>query len=156
MGHLNYQSLRLLSNLSDGLALDNTPSTLCVPCTQAKAHRSPFKASQSHAKAIGELVHTDVCYIGIPSILGDFTMFILFIDDFSRYITIYLLRSKADAADAFLQFEKKLFNMTGRHITTLRSDGGTEYFRSSVKEYCQEHGISQQSSTPYIELMKLA
>jgi hypothetical protein len=109
----------------------------------------PFKASQSHAKSIGELVHTDVCYIGIPSIMGDFTMFILFIDDFSRYITIYLLRSKADAADAFFQFEKKLFNMTGRHVTTIRSDGGKEYFRNSVKDYCQEHGITHQSSTRY-------
>lgn len=149
MGHLNYQSLRLLSNLSDGMVLDSTPDHLCVPCTQAKAHRNPFPSSKSQAPHVGYLVHTDVCYIGIPTITGDFTMFILFIDDYSRYTTVFLLRTKADAADAFIQYEKKMFNMTTRHISILRSDGGTEFFRHSLRDYCSEHGITHQSSTPY-------
>jgi hypothetical protein len=62
MGHLNF---RLISNLSDGLVLGRIPSTLCVPYTQAKAHRTPFKASQSHAPSLGDLINTDVCYVEI-------------------------------------------------------------------------------------------
>jgi transposase InsO family protein len=76
-------------------------------------------------------------------------MFLLFIDDYSRYTTVYLLRTKTDAASAFFHYEKKLFNMTGKHITILRSDGGGEYFTNSIKAYCDEHGITHQSSTPY-------
>lgn len=131
------------------MVLDSTPDNLCVPCIQAKAYRSTFKPSKSQAQSIGYLVHTDVCYIGVPTINGDFTMFILFIDDYSRYTTVYLLRTKSDAANACIEYEKKLFNMTGRHMTILRYDGGSEYFRNSVKEYCQEFGITHQSSTPY-------
>jgi Integrase core domain len=143
------QSLRLLSNLSNGITLDNKPDHFCIPCVQAKSHRSFFANSESHSTHIGYLVHSDVCYIGVPTIVDDFTMFVLFIDDFSRYTSVYLLRSKTDATSAFYHFEKKLTNMTGKHITILRSDGGGEYFSSAVKDYCNEFGISQQSSTPF-------
>jgi transposase InsO family protein len=40
--------------------------------------------------------------------------------------------------------------MIGRYTTTLRSDGGKEYFNNKLKEYCAANGIAQQSSTPYI------
>jgi len=96
MGHLNLKALRLLSHLSDGIVLDSDPTKTCIPCIQAKAHRNPFPESKSRASRIGELVHSDVCYIGIPIILCEFTMFVLFVDDATRYMTIYLLRSKTD------------------------------------------------------------
>jgi len=149
MGHINIQSLRLLSHISHGVVLDGNPTELCVPCTQAKAHRKSFLTSTSHASRIGELVHTDVCYIGIPTIIGDYKLFVLFVDDCTRYTVIYLLTHKSDAAAAFKDYDKKLFNMIGRHTTTLRSDGGKEYFNNTLKEYCNLNGISQQSSTPY-------
>jgi hypothetical protein len=69
--------------------------------------------------------------------------------DATRYMTIYLLRSKTDVGSAFIDYDTKMFNMTTRHVTTMRSDGGTEYFRSSIATYCAKHGIHQQSSTPY-------
>ena len=94
MGHLNYQPLRLLLNLSSGIELDNKPDHHYVPCIQAKSRRSSFPASESHASHVGFLIHTGVCYIDIPTIVG----VILFIDNFSRYTYVFLLRTKAYAA----------------------------------------------------------
>ena len=76
-------------------------------------------------------------------------MFCLFIDDDSSYMVIYLLRNKSDTTAAFKDYDRKLFNKTTRHISVLRSDGGTEFLNLSMKDYCQINGISQQSSTPY-------
>ena len=149
MGHLNIQSLRLLSHISDGILLDGNPNSLCTPCVQAKTHRASFPISHSHAKRVGDLVHTDICYLGIPTILNCFTMFILFVDDATRYTTLYLLKSKADAGEAFKDYDRKFFNMTQRHITVLHSDGAKEYFSKSIKEYCNAHGITQDCSAPY-------
>ncbi len=42
-----------------------------------------------------------------------------------------------------------MFNLTNRHITTLRSDGGGEFFNKEMHKYCQEHGIFQQKSQSY-------
>ena len=64
-------------------------------------------------------------------------------------MSIYLLRQKSATAAAFIAFEKKMFNMTGKHISVLRSDGGKEYFNHLVSNYCSEFGITHQSSTPY-------
>lgn len=149
MGHLNIQSLRLLSHIADGIVLDSNPNNLCTPCVQAKTHRVSFPSSHSHAKRVGDLIHTDICYIGIPTILDDYKMFILFVDDATRYTTLYLLKSKGDAAEAFKDFDRKFFNMNQRHITVLHSDGAKEYFSKAVKEYCNEHGITQDCSAPY-------
>lgn len=149
MGHLNYQSLRLLSHIAQGIILDANPTDLCIPCTQAKTHRKTFHSSDNRATRIGELVHTDICYIGIPTIVGEFKSFLLFVDDCTRYTTIYLLRNKSDAVAAFKDYDTKLHNSTGRHVTVLRSDGGSEFFNATMTEHCGKHGISQQSSTPY-------
>ena len=129
--------------------LDKVPTSLCVPCMHAKSHRASFSLSKSHATHIGYLIHSDVCYVGIPSITGEFTMFVLFVDDYSRYMTIYLLRTKADATSAFIDFETKLFNKTGKHISILRSDNGKEYINTVMANYCSEFGITHQTSTAY-------
>lgn len=147
MGHLNERDLRSLQGLAEGVTLDKQPLSGCTSCVLAKSHRRQFDKSTSRAKRFGELTHTDVCSIGIPTILGAYTMFVLFIDDSTRWITIYLLSSKSDVGDTFFDYDKIVFNQTSRHCQVLRSDGGNEYFRTSVKDYCNEHGILHQSST---------
>lgn len=149
MGHLNLKSLRLLSHLSDGIILDHDPSKACEICAQAKAHKTHFPLSHSLAKRVGDLVHADLCHIGIESNNGKHTMFLLLTDDATRYISIFLLQYKADANDAIIEYDKRIFNKTGRHIATLRSDGGGEFFNEILKDYCKENGIHQESSTPY-------
>ena len=149
LGHLNLKSLRLLSHLSDGLVLDNDPEESCSICAQSKATRSTFAPSSSLALRIGELTHADVCHIGVPTILGGCTMFLLLIDDATRFTTIYLLKHKDDCTDFIIDYNKQLFNKTGRHLSIVRSDGGGEFFNTALKEYFQSVGTVQQSSTPH-------
>jgi hypothetical protein len=130
------------------------PKTPCEDCIRAKLTRRSFKQSESHASRKGELIHSDIVELEVRSTYGDYKYFITFIDDFSRYITVFMLQRKAQAFESFVAFDAKFHNVTGRHVTTLRSDGksnpkGTEYHSKRMKEYCTQYGIHEESSCAY-------
>jgi hypothetical protein len=133
MGHLNLKSLRLLSHLSEGLILDQDSSTLCEVCQQAKVTKNSFSSSKSLASRIGEVTHADICSVGYPTIIEKATMFLVLVDDATRYTTISLLAYKSDAASSIIQYDKVIFNKTGRHLSNFQSDGGGEFFNSILK-----------------------
>jgi transposase InsO family protein len=148
MGHLNYKQLRLLQHLSHGVVLDKDPSDLCEACILAKSHKQPFPPSSSLAKTIGEITHCDICHIGTPDIYGNL-MFMCLVDDASRHCTLYLLKHKDEGEDCLKTYDRKIWVKTGHHCKIFRSDGGGEFFSNSFAEYCDTHGITQESSTPY-------
>jgi hypothetical protein len=115
MGHLNLKSLPLLSHLSEGIILDKDPSTLCEVCQQAKAKKTTFSCSTSLSR-IGELTHADICSVDYPTVIGKKTMFLILVDDATRYTTIALLTHKSDAASHIIACDKTIVNKTGKHI----------------------------------------
>ena len=54
--------------------------------------------------------------------------FITFIDDYSRYMYLYLLHYKNEALDAFKVFKAKVEKQCGKQIKIVRSDRGWEYY----------------------------
>jgi hypothetical protein len=140
--------MKLLGKISVGLKLDSLPIEPCIACVQSQTQRVTFSTSDHIATRIGELVHSDECQIGIMSIRG-YQYFVSFTDDYSRFTVSYLLKRKSVAFEAFKQFDARVFNITGRHICILRSDGGGELFNSDMNRYCKEHGIFQQKSQAY-------
>jgi hypothetical protein len=50
--------------------------------------------------------------------------FITFIDDYSRFTYVYLLRTKDEAFGKFKEFKKMVENQKKRQIKVLRSDRG--------------------------------
>jgi hypothetical protein len=150
MGHINVRDLRQLERLADGVSIPKEKEPfLCTHCIEAKSHRRIFEKSTSYSRRFGELTHTDVCYVGIESLNGAYTMFVLFTDDATRYSAIYLLRSKADVSATFADYDRKVFNYTGKRCQTIRSDNGTEYFNNLLLSYCSQHGIITSSSDRY-------
>ena len=97
-GHVNKQSLQKLvsDNLVDGLDLDSCKEmSFCEPCVFGKNHRAPFpKKSDRKTTRPLELIHTDVCCkVSTASFSGCY-YFLTFIDDFSNYEWLYVLKSK--------------------------------------------------------------
>ena len=73
-----------------------------------------------------ELIHSDLCeFVGILTRGGNRNI-ITFIDDFSKYTTVYLLKNKSDAFEKFQYFLKEVENQFGRKIKRIRSDRGYE------------------------------
>ena len=59
--------------------------------------------------------------------------FITFIDDYSRYMYLYLLRSKVEALDTFKVFKAEVENQCGKHIKIMRSDRGEKYYSKYIE-----------------------
>ena len=141
MGHINYADLRRLTHMSYGIILDDKPETeLCKSCIITKSHRKHFNPSDSHAKHFGELTHFDICSVGIETIVGGFTQFILFIDDYSRYMKCYLIKNKSEALKCIKHYDSIVHNETGKHCQFLRSDNAKEFLSTNIVEYaiCME------------------
>ena len=83
--------------------------------------------------------------------------FITFIDDYSRYMYLYLLHSKDEALGDFKVFKAEIENRCGKHIKIVRSDRGGEYYGkyienrqapSAFAKFLQENGIVAQYTMP--------
>ena len=67
----------------------------------------PFAAKGNRSKEVLELVHSDLCGPMNIQARGGFEYFITFIDDYSRYGYIYLMRRKSEYFEKFKVFKIK-------------------------------------------------
>ena len=82
--------------------------------------------------------------------------FITFIDDYSRYMYVYLLHNKYEALDAFKVFKAEVENQCGKQIQIVRSYRGGDYGRYTKNgqapgpfaKFFQEHEIVAQHTMP--------
>ena len=155
-GHLNKQDVQKLvsKNLVEGMSIIG-PKSASVPencdgCVLGKQSRSPFpKSSDSKTTSVLELVHSDVCGpMSVASVGGSF-YFITFVDDYSRYVWVYIIRKKGQAIDKFKEFIALSENTTGKRIKRFRSDNGGEYFSGEFDAICKERGIFREPTIPY-------
>jgi len=148
MGHINYHDLYNLQRMAEGITIEKNAEHLdCIARIKSKSTRRHFASSNSHAQKVGKLVHSVLKFINVEAIHNGATMFVLFVDDASRYITVFLLNQKSETGACFMEYEKLCLNQTGRHVQKLRSDGENIFFNEAMTEYCLENGIKQQSST---------
>ena len=95
-----------------------------------------------------DLIHTDICDFKSIQTRAGKKYFITFINDNTRYCHVYLLRSKDEALESFIQYKTEVENQLGKNIKVLRSDRGGEY-ESPFGEFCSQHGIIHQTIAPY-------
>ncbi|CAN1221891.1 Retrovirus-related Pol polyprotein from transposon TNT 1-94 [Linum grandiflorum] len=150
LGHVNKNSIRLmkkmdlLSNLSG-----NNLSSKCSVCIESKFAKKTFFPVHKRVSSVLDLVHTDLAVFKDIESLGGKKYYITFIDDFSRYTKIYLLKSKDEAEDKFLIYKAEVENQLNKKIKRLRSDRGGEYSSVFLKQVCEEAGIIHETTAPY-------
>nr|GEZ05041.1 retrovirus-related Pol polyprotein from transposon TNT 1-94 [Tanacetum cinerariifolium] len=94
-----------------------------------------------------DLVHSDVCGPMKTKTLGGCSYFVTFIDDHSRKVWVYTLKTKDQVLDVFKQFHALVERQTGKKLKCIRSDNGGEYI-GPFDAYCREHGIQHQKTPP--------
>ena len=75
---------------------------------QSKQPRKPHKAVAARNLAPLELIHSDLCEINGELTKGGKRYFMTFIDDYTRFCYVYLLKSKDEALHYFKVIKPKL------------------------------------------------
>jgi hypothetical protein len=89
--------------------------SVCDACLRAKAHQLPYPRSFSQSTAPLELIFSDVWGPAIDS-FGNKKFYVSFIDDFSKFIWIYLLRRKSEVFQFFQEFQSLVERMFHQKI----------------------------------------
>ena len=74
--------------------LDFTDFETCLDCIKGK-QTNKSKRGPTRSKHLLEIIHTDICSPDMNE--SDLKYLITFIDDYSRYMYLYMLRSKDEA-----------------------------------------------------------
>lgn len=72
-----------------------------------------------------------------------------FIDDFSRYTVIYLMKEKSDVEDKLKEYVEMVKNKFGEKPKLIRSDRGGEYISGNNSNYLKSEGILVQLTAGY-------
>ena len=81
-----------------------------MTCNLAKTHRLPFGSTEHRIVAFLQLIHFDVWQSPVISYNG-FKYYVLFIDNYSRFIWLYLMKCNCEVYDRFTKFQALVENL---------------------------------------------
>ncbi|KAI3800975.1 hypothetical protein L1987_29075 [Smallanthus sonchifolius] len=130
LGHVNFETLRIMT--SKGMT------------------RRPFPAQAVYrASRPLELISMDLCGpITRTSPAGN-KYFMLLVDDCTRFMWIYVIKSKDQAFGVFKLFKAKVEKQYNHQIKALRSDRGGEFVSQEFNKFCDSEGINRLLTVPY-------
>ena len=142
---LGHGSFGYIKKIKGALGLNEELKTklTCDPCVEAKATKYPFPRSLSLSQEMFELVHTDLSgIIRIPNPEG-FSYFLIFVEDLTRYITVFLLSRKFQVAKCYQQYRNWVKVQFNKEIKCLRSDNGGEFCNKEMDELTVNQGTNR-------------
>jgi len=81
LAHIHYKALPVVSKVVSGLPELKDRGGVCKGCAKGKNVKNPFPGSDSRAKGILEIIHSDVCGPMTTSSLSGYVYYVTFIDD---------------------------------------------------------------------------
>jgi histone deacetylase 1/2 len=119
---------------------------VCDSCQLAKSHQLPYPVSTSVSTTPLELMFSDV-WGPTPVSVGKHEYYVSFIDDFSKFMWIYLLKKRSDVYQVFQNFQQLVERKFAKKIVTMQTDWGGEY--EKLHGSFQKVGITHHVSCPY-------
>ncbi|KAG9446582.1 hypothetical protein H6P81_012710 [Aristolochia fimbriata] len=147
LGHVS--SHTLLKLVSNGLLGSVSSAPLnCVSCKLGKHTALLYNSSDTRASAPFDLIHFDVWGAAPISAMGGSAYYVVFIDDFSRFVWLYLLQSRSAFYTAYVEFSTMVHTQFSKSIKIFRSDFGGEYVSHQFRALLKSHGTQHQLSCP--------
>ena len=151
-GHLGARNLSKLKKdgLVNGLDYDISKEIdFCESCLSGKIHRCSFpRNGRERAEEPLGLIHSDVCgKISSPSLsLAEY--FVVFIDDKTHYVWVYVIKHKNEVFQKFTEWKSLVENLSGHKVKKLRTDNGGEYTSTEFESHLKDEGIEHQYTIP--------
>ena len=145
LGHGGIKDVTALERQVQGMEVTNKEHGACDTCATQKAKRAAVsKEWGTRANARLEIVHMDVIGpLNVTAINGA-RYGIGFIDSFSRFSAVYLMKTRDECLTYFRQFIADV-GKPG----TLVTDGAKEFTSGVFEAFCRESEIRHEFSAPY-------
>ncbi|CAI7856595.1 unnamed protein product [Closterium sp. NIES-54] len=148
-------SRALVSSLPRSLPpLPPGPAPTCVPCVEGRQRAAPHSSSFPLTEAPLQTLHMDVWGPARVRGQGHECYFLLVVDDYSRYTTVFPLRSKGEVPEVLIDWirgaRRQLSESFGSDLPVLRlhSDRGGEFSSDLLRAFCRSEGICQTFTLP--------
>ena len=139
LGHLSYPRLRnLISSGQLGSVSENTVE--CAPCKLAKQHVLPFPIKYEKSSASFDLVHSDIWEPAPTPTMGGSKYYVIFVDDFSRFTWIYILKNRSELGETYRNFATMIDTQFKKKIKLFRADNAKEYKESELSKFLASYG----------------
>lgn len=124
----------------------------CAGCAAGKAHRRPFGDSLREgrqARHVLAVVDADVAGPLSVESLGGARYFLLLLDEWSGYASIFFLAHKSEAAGHIETWFRQARTRHGRHVVEFHTDGGGEFLNARVAALCRRTGTVHTHTAPH-------
>ncbi|CAI5511783.1 unnamed protein product [Closterium sp. Naga37s-1] len=161
LGHPSVQRLRAMHKryLVSGLPrvlppLPPSPAPPCLPCVEGRQRAAPHSSSFPLTTAPLQTLHMDVWGPARVRGQGQERYFLIVVDDYSRYTTVFPLRTKGEVPAVLIPWIRaSRLQLSERFhsdfpVLRLHSDRGGEFSSDLLAAYCAEHGIEQSFTLP--------
>ena len=146
LGHVSGEYIKKMQTLGLINNIDYSGLSKCQICATSKLTKKTCNSVTRETKLL-ELIHSDLGDLKQTMTRGGKKFYVTFIDDYSRFARIYLLRSKDEAFDMFLSYKAEVENQLDRKIKRIRSDRGGKHI--PLNDYCEKEGIIHEVNPPY-------
>jgi hypothetical protein len=149
LAHLNPTAIK---SLVKGLTRDDS---MCTVCVQARQKQRFIKVPAKRTMTPFELVQSDVCGPFSTPTFGDNPYYIRFIDDYTRYTSVWLLRNKtAETCTSAYKSSQARVDSMGYEIIRFRCDNGLrEYDNQTFRCVLAARGKMYEPCRPYTHHM---
>ncbi|CAI7780621.1 unnamed protein product [Closterium sp. NIES-53] len=126
----------------------------CVPCVEGRQRAAPHSSEFPPTEAPLQTLHMDVWGPARVRGQGHERYFLLVVDDYSRYTTVFPLRSKGEVTEVLIDWIRvarlRLKESFGSDFPVLRlhSDRGGEFSSTLLGAFCHAQGIRQTFTLP--------
>ncbi|CAI7856874.1 unnamed protein product [Closterium sp. NIES-53] len=130
------------------------PAPTCVPCFEGRQRAAPHSSEFPPTEAPLQTLHMDVWGPARVCGQGHELYFLLVVDDYSRYTTVFPLRSKGEVTEVLIDWIRvarlQLRERFGSDFPVLRlhSDRGGEFSSDLLRAFCRAQGIRQTFTLP--------
>ncbi|CAI7771125.1 unnamed protein product [Closterium sp. NIES-53] len=145
----------LVSGLPRSLPpLPPSPAPPCLPCVEGRQSAAPHSSSFPPTTAPLQTLHIDVWGPARVSGQGRERYTLLVVDDYTRYTTVFPLRSKGEVFAVLIPWIRtvrlQLRERFGQDLPVLRvhSDRGGEFSSDLLRDFCCGEGITQSFTLP--------
>ncbi|RDY02675.1 hypothetical protein CR513_13840, partial [Mucuna pruriens] len=126
LSHISEKGLNCLAKKDMFTGLKNAELEKCSHCMASKQARVSFKKYPPSRKSeLLESMHYDVCDpLKVKSFSGALYL-VTFIDDYSRKLWVYVLKTKDQVLEKFKQFQTLVERQSSKKVKCIRSDNVT-------------------------------